>query len=592
MNLRDVIIWFVCLLVAVIFLFAAGFQLDSINRQRQDMNLIIDKPENIPPSLAFATVATGAFRGLVVDVLWMRADQLKEEKQFYDARQLAEWITILQPRFASVWEFHAWNMAYNISVTIPATQPEQRWRWVKNGYELIRDQAIDKYKLKNITLYREIGRIFQHKIGGVSDDANKYYKLQLALALQPLLGSADTQYFDAIADTPTTWREIAGDPNFTDLIEALKSADEIFTGDKEFISNYLSLKQDPNRYSPAVREILKDPKHSRALDQFDIFANAYQLRNTWKLDPVFMRELNNTYGPIDWKDPNVHLPLDWRHPDTHAIYWAVKGLQVNAREESREIDIQETNTDRIVAHSLQNLFRYGKLFVNDYVIQVPSADPSQEPQRQVKQEVFLSPDLRIFEPYNKSALAILEKHNTEEDKGVYESLQNGHRNMLINAVFSFYQAGHERQAKKIYDQLRELYPRDDFKVPIEVFARTRLIEELDSIGIHDVREQITFILIQGYYYYAIRDDEAAFDREKMAENLYNHYQKGHDEYRIDLPEYHVLKYWALVSFINDQLYPPYFKRALLERIKVERPDLWKQLMAEEEIQSKKSEQSG
>ena len=82
MNLRDVIIWFVCILVAVIFLVVAGFQLDSINRQRQDMNLIIDKPENIPPSLAFATVATGAFRGLVVDVLWMRADQLKEEKQF------------------------------------------------------------------------------------------------------------------------------------------------------------------------------------------------------------------------------------------------------------------------------------------------------------------------------------------------------------------------------------------------------------------------------------------------------------------------------------------------------------------------------
>jgi hypothetical protein len=210
----------------------------------------------------------------------------------------------------------------------------------------------------------------------------------------------------------------------------------------------------------------------------------------------------------------------------------------------------------------------------------------------VRQEVFLSPDLRIFEPYNKSALAILEKHNNEEDKGTYESLQNGHRNMLINAVFSFYQAGHERQAQKIYSQLRELYPRDEFKVPIEVFARKRLVEELDSIGIHDVREQITFILIQGYYYYAIRDDDAAFDREKMAENLYKHYQKEHDEYRVDLPEYHVLKYWALVGFINDQLYPPYFKRALLERIKVERPDLWKQLMAEEEIQSKKSEQSG
>jgi hypothetical protein len=53
----------------------------------------------------------------------------------------------------------------------------------------------------------------------------------------------------------------------------------------------------------------------------------------------------------------------------------------------------------------------------------------------------------------------------------------------------------------------------------------------------------------------------------------------------------VLKYWALVNFINDQLYPPYFRRALLERIKIERPDLWKQLIAEDETQRKKLEQS-
>ena len=591
MQLRDVLIWFACIILAVIFLAAAGLQLNSINRQRQDMDLIIDKPENIPPSLAFATVATGAFRGLVVDVLWMRADKLKEEKQFYDARQLAEWITILQPRFASVWEFQAWNMAYNISVTIPDTQPEQRWRWVKNGYELLRDQAIDKYKLKNITLYRELARIFQHKIGGVSDDANKYYKLQLALAMQPLLGPADNQYFDALAKAPKTWRQVADDPNYADIINALKSADKNFTEDKEFISNYLSLREDPNRYGPAAGEVMKDPMYSQALEKFNIFANAYQLRNTWKLDPNSMRELNKTYGPIDWNDPNKHLPLDWRHPDTHAIYWAVKGLQINAREESQELKMNETNTDRIVAHSLQNLFRYGKLSINDYTLHISSDDPSQAPQTLTKQEVFMSPDLRMFEPYNDSALAMIEKYNTEENKSIYESLQNGHRNMLINAVFSFYQAGHERQAQKIYDELRKLYPRDDFKVPIDVFARKRLIEELDGIGINDVIEQIMFILSQGYYYYAIRDDDAAFDREKMAENLYNYYQKGHDEYRVDLPEFHVLKYRALVYFVTDQLYPPYFRQALLDRIRIERPGLWKQLIAEDEIQRKKSEQS-
>ena len=86
MRLRDKIICFVCIVLAVGLFIGAGVQLDSINLQRQDMNLIIDTPENIPPSLAFATIATGAFRGLIADVLWMRADKLKEEGQFFDAR--------------------------------------------------------------------------------------------------------------------------------------------------------------------------------------------------------------------------------------------------------------------------------------------------------------------------------------------------------------------------------------------------------------------------------------------------------------------------------------------------------------------------
>jgi hypothetical protein len=47
----------------------------------------------------------------------------------------------------------------------------------------------------------------------------------------------------------------------------------------------------------------------------------------------------------------------------------------------------------------------------------------------------------------------------------------------------------------------------------------------------------------------------------------------------------------MVIFINDQLYPPYFRQALLNRISIERPELWKQLMAEDEKQRKKLEQS-
>ena len=590
MRLRDTIIWSVCIVLAVALLITAGMQLDFINAKREDMNLIIDKPENVPPSLAFATIATGAFRGLLVDVLWIRADRLKEQGQFFDARQLAEWITTLQPRFAAVWEFHAWNMAYNISVTIPATQPDQRWRWVKNGYELLRDQGIEKNP-KSILLYRELARIFQHKIGGVSDDAHKYYKLWLAAAMQPLIGPADNQTFGALAEASTGWLEIIKDVNVLPLITALESADSTFADDNKFVSSYLSLRQNPSRFNPAAFQTIDNFRGTKALQKFDIFAKAYQLRNTWKLDPVLMHELNKIYGPIDWNDPNKHLPLDWRHADSHAIYWAVKGLQMAGTE---EYSADETNTDRIVVHSLQNLFRYGKIFIYDVPAPRSTENARQTTsgeRRATSREIFLRPDLRMFQPYSEAILAVLEKYKDLKES-TYISLQNSHRNMLKNAVLSFYQAGHRRQAQKIYNQLRKLYPLKEFEDPdVVVFARNRLIEELKSLGINNAREIIQMLLQEAYFRYAVHDDNEAFGREKMAQEVYNHYMaKFPDLPRIDMPEFPLLRYMALIDFLNDRQYPLNLRRNLLGRIKIERPDLSKELMQQEEKLLKQSQQ--
>jgi hypothetical protein len=580
MHFRDIIIWSVCIVLAAGLLIAAGLQLDSINRQRQDMGLIIDKPGKIPPSLAFATIATGAFRGLVVDALWMRADKLKDEGQFFDARQLAEWITILQPRFASVWEFHAWNMAYNISVAIPATQPDQRWRWVRNGYELLRDEAIDKYKLTNITIYRELARIFQHKIGGVSDDAHKYYKLQLALAMEPLLrsddnklGPQDNRYFEALAGEPDSWDEIVSDPNIAKFVKALKSADDTFSDD-DFVSNYLSLRQDSRRFKSAAGQTIDDYRGTDTLKKFDLFAKAYQLRKVWKLDPVLMNELNRTYGPIDFTDPNTHLPLDWRHPDSHAIYWAVKGLQVAAKKESGEIDITETNTDRIVFHSLQNLFRNGKLIIRDVPLQVPT-EGSQETQTQMAKEVFLRPDLRMFDSYNNAFLSTIEKYKNDSS---LQSLQNGHRNMLKNAVLSFYQSGHRNKAQQIYNELRKLYDLPEFKVSLKEFAQKRYLEEFESLGINDATEQVVMLLRESYFLYAISDDEGSAGREKLAKEIHDYYQNKYlDENRIDLPPFTTLQYLALRDFLDDWQFSPNLRLNLLARIEIERPELAEKL---------------
>jgi len=589
MRLRDTIIWFVCIVLAASLLITAGMQLDFINSQRQQMKLIANEPlENAPPSLAFATVAMGAFRGLLVDILWLRADKLEDQGEFFDAKQIAEWITTLQPRFTSVWEFQAWNMAYNISVAIPATQPGERWRWVKNGYELLRDQGIP-LNPKSISLYFELARIFQHKIGFVSDDAHKYYKLQLAMAMEPLLTPADNQYFKALAEAPTDWGQIVKDPNIAPLITALKSADKTFDNDDDFVNNYLSLRQNPARFNLDAFKVIDNFRGTEAIRKFDIFAKAYHLRNTWKLDPVLMQQLNYTYGPTDLNEPNTHLPLDWRHPDTHAIYWAAKGLQVAGK---KEYSAAEINTDRIVNHSLQDLFRNGKIFIYD--VPVETSPDSQTPQTKMEKDIFLRPDLRMFESYNKAALARIEKYGYLEEMktGSLQSLKEGHRNMLMNAIFSFYQAGHIQRAQNIYDQMRELYPQDNFKVPLVIYVRDRLREELQNTSLDNAKELVVMMLRESYFRYAMHDDDEAFGREKMAKEVYDHYQSPKiDENRIDLPDFALLRYLAIIDFLNDQQYPPNMRMALHNRIKLERPELAEQLEKQEEELFKQLKQS-
>jgi hypothetical protein len=595
----------VCVVIAACLLIAAGSQLDYINAERTRMKLVANEPlENATPSLAFATVAMGAFRGLVVDILWMRAETLKEQGQFFDAQQLADGITRLQPRFAAVWDFQAWNMAYNISVAIPASEPQERWRWVRAGYELLRDKGIPTNR-HSILLYHRLGLIFQHKIGGVTDEANRYYKLQLAQAMQELLdgsqrprdafggpGPADELYFEALANAPTDWIQLTQDPNVAGLITSLKSADKTFAGKgKKLVDNYLALRQNPGRFKEAFR-VIDDFRGTKALEKLDIFAKAWHLRNRWKLEPALMRRLNMTYGPADFSDPNKHYPLDWRHPDTHAIYWAVKGLQMAGTKSSELVGFEkkgvwaredhysadEINTDRMVAHSLKNLFERGKLFVYDA-------------QGESGPVVFLQPDLRMFDSYNKARLATIEKYTTPgEDE--YNSHQIGHRNMLKNAVFMFYQAGNKRQAQRIYDELRRRYPLDEFKVPMVVFVRQYFVEKFKVLDVYDATQNIQMLLLKSYFLYAIRDDDGAYGREKLAKEIYDYYHSKHPpEQTISLPPFRRLRCFALMYFLNDAQFSPEVRASLVKRMEIERPGLLDELTQEKEKLRKEYEES-
>lgn len=71
------------------------------------------------------------FRPLVVDLLWMRAEELARERRYYELLSLYNLITTVDPHFEPAWAYNSFNLAFSLSVL--EDTPEQRWQWVREG---------------------------------------------------------------------------------------------------------------------------------------------------------------------------------------------------------------------------------------------------------------------------------------------------------------------------------------------------------------------------------------------------------------------------------------------------------------------------
>ncbi len=214
----------VMLMLGILLIGAAGLRGNDLLGMRREHRLTQADPlENAPPMVAFTTVAFGGFRGLIADLLWLRAAGLQEEGNYFELVQLSDWITKLEPRFTAVWAYHAWNQAYNISVLF--SEPADRWRWVSNGMKLLRDEGL-KYNPGDARLLYELGWIFQHKMGTDTDQAHMYYKRMWAAEMDALFHGPGPDYGLLAAETnsPTAKRmreEYKLDPVLVEQIDRL-----------------------------------------------------------------------------------------------------------------------------------------------------------------------------------------------------------------------------------------------------------------------------------------------------------------------------------------------------------------------------------
>lgn len=355
-GMRLTLVFF---LLALVLLVAAAHQNRSLVRLRMVEHAErVESLENASPLVSFTTVVLGGFRGLLADMLWLRASRLQDEGRYFELVQLADWITKLEPRLPEVWAYHAWNLGYNISVLM--TEPEERWRWIRNALHLLRDKGL-RYNPGDPQICLELARLFAYKIGGMTDEAHAWYKLKWREEMSELLGGAAPDY-DAI------------------------------------VANSEKLRR---------------------------------MRSEYQLDPVLMKEIDEKYGP-----------LDWRLAQSHAVYWGYVGRR-------KAKGIARLTCHRVIYQSLANLLQFGKL----------------EFHPEEGRYVF-GPNLR-FLPH---ALAAYEFALSEVND---ESVRVSYGNFLRQAVYLTHRLGRPDLSHNLFETLRLRFPAEDTAGGYEVFIAGR-----------------------------------------------------------------------------------------------------------------------
>ena len=424
---------FLLSLLALALLLGVSQVQKSLNRDRDRLELTRVQPlDNAPPVLAFTTMALGGFRGLISNALWIRATDLQDDDKFFEMAQLADWITKLEPHFVQVWLMQSWNMAYNISVKFK-DYPD-RWRWVKRGIELLRDDGL-RYNPNEILIYRELGWFFQHKMGANLDDAHLYYKQQ--------------------------W---------------LNEMSEVF-----------------NKKKPNVDELV----NPTTPDQIN---RAHLLETKYKMDPKFMKEVDDRYGP-----------LEWRLPEAHAIYWASKGLEEAKQHPSKVNSSDLITLHRVVYQSMQLSFQRGRLVSNYFT-----------------KSFDLAPNLQII-PKVSSAY----EDAIQEDESNRDHISRAHRNFLRDAVYFLFEYNRIGDARAWFKYLADKYPDKPIidgdtnsfprNVTIEQYALGRYRVDINETDRNRVMAALEGLLSNSYMSLVNDEDDLAAGYKLMARHLYDTY---------------------------------------------------------------------
>ena len=504
-RFKQIVIYFLVLVVSAVLLFGINRIERTMDRQVEENHLRFEGNVNsAPPLVAITTMALGSFRGLLADILWLRANNLKDEGNYVETVQLANWITDLQPTFSGMTVYLAWDMSYNISVT--CARKEDRWIWVQEGIKLIRDKAL-AYNPEDPKLYAELAYTFMHKMGHIMDDANQYYKTQWGLALNRIIGERPD------------WQKYLGRPigqeAFTkqwDEKHVIWTYDPAIKDFQQLLNTYIALNGMPESFRSRLT--------AKEFEELDWTLRANWLNKETRMVPEVIVEINEKYGEFDWRTMEVQC-----------IYWATMALK-------KTPDHKDLQCERLITQSLAMSVLNGRfVYLSDSLVFVQGnterARAENERARAAFERVIQIPNLNL-------ATATLDAYNAAYEENESSSFISARQNFYKDVIVLLYSYGYNDTARDYY----EAYKKDQKEIweqngiepvpfkPFEKFASDEWQEDIKNASYMRLSGLIFSRLFEMYRYLSIGDLETAGRLQEQALYIYDDYMTnrvGDDE---------------------------------------------------------------
>lgn len=257
-------------------------------------------------------------------------------------------------------------------------------------------------------------------------------------------------------------------------------------------------------------------------------ARATRLREEFKMDPELMKEVDEEYGP-----------LEWRLPETHSIYWASAGRRMAKTEE------QMIKLRRMTYQSLQWAFYRGRM------IELTWNDT-----------VEFGPNLEIMDKANAAYEQMMEEEREAGNAPMAENVATAHKNFLRDATYFFYVHARMQEAEKWFAYLKEKYPDRAPEASLDDYAFARIEEDTGETSMDRMISNIMGAMERSFFYLASGEDDLGTGNMLLARNMHARYTKkiggGPSEERVGLPSLAEMRETVLKDMLNEETVLPEF----------------------------------